>query len=128
MDHRRRVATLDKGDEAHARVREDGNKAIEFVLLAILFVMKCAPIVLHLLSWLGFVAQHRIVSRFGGTQPMHKRFDRREAAGIALLLQAWQHRLAVVQVVLLDPPVNLGLVGVQHRVALGTRHRFRLPA
>ena len=66
-DHRRGVTALDKGDEAHARVREDSSKAIQFVILPVFLVVKFAPIVLHLLSWLGFVAQYRIMSRFGGT-------------------------------------------------------------
>ncbi len=55
---------------------------------------------------------------------MHKGFERREAA-VALRLQAQQHRLAVVQVILLHPAADLSLVGVEHRAALGMRHRLR---
>src|SRR5579875_395100 len=57
---------------------------------------------------------------------MHKRFQGRNTAGIALLFEARQHRFTIVEVILGNPLANLGLVGVQDRATLRARHRLRL--
>ena len=56
---RGRIAALDKGDKAHARVAEDRCKSVEFALDPILLIGKLGPIKLHLLSGFGFIALHR---------------------------------------------------------------------
>ena len=66
-DHGRGITALHKRDKAHARISQDGDKAIEFVVFAFLLVMECSPIVLHLLTRLGFIALDWILSYFCGT-------------------------------------------------------------
>src|SRR6266700_4907864 len=58
------ITALHEGDKAHARIAQDRDKAIELVIFAILLVMEFPPIVLHLLTWFGFIPLDRILSHF----------------------------------------------------------------
>src|ERR1700737_3265723 len=66
-NHGRGITALHKRDKTHARISQDGDKAIQLVIFALLLVMEFSPIVLHLLTWFRFVALDWILSDFCGT-------------------------------------------------------------
>src|SRR5207247_3189294 len=66
------ITALDERDKAHARVAEDGGKPVDLAGHAVLLILELAPIKLYLLSWPGFKALHRSVSRVRGTQGVDK--------------------------------------------------------
>src|SRR5262249_34459471 len=120
------ITSFHKRDKAHPRIRQDRHKTVEFVLFSLFLVMEFAPIKLHLFSWLAFIALDWVLPHFCWPQLMHKGFEGRTTPRISLGLQAQEHRLTVIQVILLDPLTNLLFVGIKHRFSFGPRCGFWL--
>src|SRR6266536_402513 len=107
------VAAFGKGDKPHTRIAQHGGKAVEFVDLALLLEEKLAPVDLHLLAGLGFIAPYRLAGGPGRAERLDKGFEDADRAGVALSLEPFQHCLAVQQPVLHDPLTDLVLERVE---------------
>ncbi len=84
---------------------------------------KLAPVELDLLSWLGLVADHGSMPLVLWAQGMDKGLEHAQAPSVAQRLQTRQHGLAIVAVVLLDPPLDLFFERIQFGTSIGTRTR-----
>ena len=122
-DERRRIAAFHKGDKAHARIPQNGDKAVKFMHLALVLVDKLAPIKLDLLSWFGFIALNWRVASHRRSQRMDVFFQNTDPSGVAQLVQALKEHLTIGTMVFHDPLLDLLLIGIKLRMTVGTRMR-----
>jgi len=127
-EHGGGITAFDEDDKAHARVAQDRRKAVELARSAVVLVVKLAPVELELIPRLGLVAQHREVTDLGRPERMDKILEDTDMTGVAQGLEASEHGVAVIQMVLRDPAPDLVLVGVEFGRPSGASLRRGCPA